>query len=127
MGAERRRGDDGAGGTGRGSEGDRGLRVGGGGGDLGEEDDGVREEIGRGRVGVTNVRQGRGGGLRRGSRTEAGRRWRWRDGARERGGSRAARCVRVCAAAGGERRGERGSGQSVVRARVRKLVRAAGP
>ena len=38
-----------------------------------------------------------------------------------------ARCVRVCAAAGGERRGERGSGQSVVRARVRKLVRAAGP
>ena len=37
VGAERRRGDDGAGGTGRGSEGDRGLRVGG----------GVREEIGR--------------------------------------------------------------------------------
>ena len=47
MGAERRRGDDGAGGTGRGSEGDRGLRVGGGGGDRGEEDGGVREEIGR--------------------------------------------------------------------------------
>ena len=47
VGAERRRGDDGAGGMGRGSEGDRGLRVGGGGGDRGEEDDGVREEIGR--------------------------------------------------------------------------------
>ena len=47
VGAEWRRDDDGAGGTGRGSEGDRGLRVGGGGGDRGEEDDGVREEIGR--------------------------------------------------------------------------------
>ena len=47
----------------------------------------------------------------------------WRRG--DRAGS--PQCVRVCAAAGGERRGERGSVQSVVRARVRKLVRAAGP
>ena len=56
---------------------------------------------------------------------EAGRpaRGGWRRG--DRAGS--ARCVRVCAAAGGDRRGERGSGQSMVRARVRKLVRAAGP
>ena len=35
---------------------------------------GSLEQIGHGRVGVTNVWQNRGSGLRRGSRTEAGRR-----------------------------------------------------